>query len=148
MLSDEAESTSGDPTDVILIDTSAWIEFLRATQSPAHKAVRQVLETAEEFAVTDAVFMELLAGVRTPQQARSLESLLNAGTYLPMRPLFDYEGAAELYRHCRQAGTTPRSLTDCLIATVAIAADVALLHADVDFDRIAEVTPLRIAAVD
>ena len=32
----------------------------------------------------------------------------------------DYEQAAELYRTCRRQGETPRKLTDCLTAAVAI----------------------------
>ena len=38
---------------------------------------------------------------------------------------------------------TIRSLTDCLIAAIAIRNDVALLHVDRDFDRLAEHTRLR-----
>jgi predicted nucleic acid-binding protein len=49
---------------MILVDTSAWIEFLRATGSPAHLRVRAALESGLELASTDAVLMELLAGAR------------------------------------------------------------------------------------
>lgn len=46
---------------------------------------------------------------------------------------------------CRRAGESPRRLVDCLIAAVAIAHDVALLHADADFEVIALHVPLRTA---
>ena len=49
------------------------------------------------------------------------------------------------YRTCRRNGDTVRKLVDCLIAAVAIRADVELLHADADFEALARHTPLRLA---
>lgn len=56
----------------------------------------------------------------------------------------DYESAAELYRLCRRTGETPRQLSDCLIAAVAIRNDAELLCEDADFDAIARHAPLRL----
>ncbi len=47
---------------MILIDTSAWIEFLRDTGSPACRAVDELLDG--DIAVCDPIRMELLAGAR------------------------------------------------------------------------------------
>jgi hypothetical protein len=52
--------------------------------------------------------------------------------------------AAELYRACRAGGETPRKLTDCLIATVAIRNGAALLCEDADFAAIARHSPLQL----
>ena len=49
-----------------------------------------------------------------------------------------------LYRTCRRNGDTVRKLIDCLIAAVAMRAELPILHADVDFDAIARHTPLRL----
>jgi predicted nucleic acid-binding protein len=57
----------------------------------------------------------------------------------------DYGQAAELYRLCRGGGETPRKLTDCLIAAVAIRNDAELLCEDADFSVIARFAPLRLA---
>ncbi len=59
--------------------------------------------------------------------------------------LADYEEAAAIYRHCRSQGATVRRLNDCLIAAVAIRAGVPLLHADQDFDQIAQHCRLQTA---
>ena len=59
----------------------------------------------------------------------------------------DYELGAAHYRRCRQRGETVRKLVDCLIASVAIRADAALLHSDADFDTLARNTDLRIDRV-
>ncbi len=55
-----------------------------------------------------------------------------------------YELAATLYRSARQQGLTVRRLTDCLIAAVAITHGVPVLHADRDFDALAQVSDLVI----
>ncbi len=130
---------------MILIDTSAWVEFLRSTGSAVHLRLRAALEQNEELASTDVVMMEVLAGARDDGDRDELRRLLYGCTALPVEGPFDFEHAAELYRTCRRAGETPRKLTDCLIAAVAIRNDAELLHADADFLTIARHTPLRLA---
>jgi predicted nucleic acid-binding protein len=51
----------------------------------------------------------------------------------------DFEGAARIYRRCRQSGITPRGLVDCMIAAVARRYEVTLLACDIDLDRVARV---------
>ena len=127
---------------MILVDTSAWVEFLRDTGSPACERVDVLLET--DLATCDPVRMEVLAGARDERHLRELRRLLARGTSIPTLPT-DYEDAAAWYRTCRRNGDTVRKLVDCLIAAVAIRADVELLHADADFEALARHTPLRLA---
>jgi len=125
---------------VTLIDTSAWVEFLRDTQSGVCRRVDALL--ADEIAICDAVRMEVLAGARDEQQLVGLRRLLARAVVLPTRAE-DYEDAARLYRQCRQRGETVRKLIDCLIAAVAIREDVPILHRDADFDALARHTGVR-----
>lgn len=127
---------------MILVDTSAWIEFLRGTDSPAAAAARRALRTG--VATTDVVRMEVLAGARDERHLGDLRRLLARAAVLPTDPI-DYEQAAALHRTCRRRGTTVRKLVDCLIAAVAIRHDVPVLHADADFDALAAHTGLRVA---
>jgi len=127
---------------VILVDTSAWVEFLRDTGSPACERVDVLLEA--DVATCDPVRMEVLAGARDERHLHELRRLLARGTSIPTLPT-DYEDAAAWYRTCRRNGDTIRRLVDCLIAAVAIRAGVELLHADADFDALARHTPLRLA---
>lgn len=126
---------------MILIDTSAWIEFLRDTGSPVCERVDALLEV--ETAVCDPIRMEVLAGARDEQHLRKLRGLLARASILPTEPVH-YEEAAVLYRRCRSEGETVRRLIDCLIGAVAIRAGAAVLHCDSDFDVLARHTPLRI----
>ena len=126
---------------MILIDTSAWVEFLRDTGSPACSRVEALL--AGDIATCDMVRMEVFAGARDDLHIRRLRGLLARAATLPPTPAA-YEQAAALYRLCRLRGDTVRKLPDCLIAAVAIRADAAVLHKDTDFDILARHTELRI----
>lgn len=131
---------------MILIDSSAWVEFLRATGSPVHLGVRATLESDSDVACTEVVAMEILAGARDDADRERLRRLLYQFAFLTVAGLWDYEQAAELYRLCRRRGKTVRKLTDCLIATVAIRNDAQLLCDDADFLAIASCAPLSLAA--
>lgn len=129
---------------MILIDTSAWVEFLRGTDSPVCDSVDRLLDG--ELATCDAVSMELLAGARDERQLAQLRGLLARTTMLPTSPA-DYELAAALYRACRTRGETVRKLIDCLIGAVAVRAGVEILHADADFEVLARHTDVRVHQV-
>ena len=126
---------------MILVDTSAWVEFLRNTGSSTCHRVEALLR--DEIAVCDPVRMELLAGVRGEPQLKSLRKLLAHASTILTEPT-DYDDAAVLYRHCRQHGETVRKLIDCLIGAIAIRTNATVLHRDADFDVLARHTDLRV----
>ena len=96
-----------------------------------------------EIAICDAIRMEVLAGARDEFHLQKLRRLLARASILPIRPLH-YEDASRLYRQCRRRGETVRKLIDCLIASVAISAQVPVLHRDIDFDVLARHTELDV----
>ncbi len=126
---------------MILIDSSAWIEFLRDTGSPTCEEVDRLL--SGNVAICDPVRMEVLAGARDDAHLRQLRGLLARATVLPTGPA-DYEAAAALYRVCRRRGETVRKLIDCLIGAVAVREHVPVLHADAGFDVLARHTTLEV----
>lgn len=128
----------------ILVDTSAWVEFLRGTGSRVNIRVRELMETGARLATTDVVVMELLAGARSENRSKELRRFLLRFDHLPSEGLADFERAAGIYRTCRQRGSTVRSLFDCLISTVAIRERIPVLTHDRDFEVIATHTPLEI----
>lgn len=128
---------------MIVVDTSAWIEFLRDTDSPICNIVDDILR--DDIAITDAISMEVLAGARDDHHLTQLRGLLARATVLPTTPA-DYDQAAALYRTCRRSGETVRKLIDCLIAAVTIQAGAQIVQADTDFDALARHTALRVHA--
>jgi predicted nucleic acid-binding protein len=129
---------------VILVDSSAWIEYLRATASPVDRYLRLLLENKRPVATTGVVILEVLTGARDESHARKLSRLLGGCKLLASEEPSDHEAAAALYRVCRREGVTIRRPPDLLIATIAIRTDTPLLHLDSDFDAIARHAALRI----
>ena len=127
---------------MILVDTSAWVEYLRDTGTAVCIRVDAILD--EEIAICDAVRMEVLAGARNERHLRDLRGLLARATVLPTDPTH-YDDAATLYRVCRQEGETVRKLIDCLIGAVAIRAGTPVLHNDSDFNVLARHSSLKTA---
>lgn len=129
---------------MILVDTSAWVEHLRGTDSDVARALGSLIGQGAELVTTDAVVMELLAGADTPARELALEALTSGLPLLATDPALDFRGAAQIYRSTRRTGRTVRSLVDCLIASVALRHEVPLLHRDADFVAIAAATGLQI----
>ncbi len=127
-----------------LVDTSAWIEYLRDTGSAACEYVDQLIQKQEAVFLTEPVIMELLAGAG-PRTIGRLEKLAGAFPLLLVDAALDYHEAARIYRMVRSSGDTPRSHVDCLIAAVASRTDAVLVHADRDFRIIAQRYYLQLA---
>ena len=125
-----------------LVDTSAWVEYLRDTGSDVCNRVDRLL--GSDLATCDPVRMEVLAGARNDIHLRQLQGLLARATTLHVGPQH-YDDAATLYRMCRRQGETVRKMNDCVIAASAIAAGVPVLHSDADFEVLARHTPLQLA---
>ncbi len=132
---------------MILVDTSAWIDHLRASDSVVAAELTALIIDGADLATTEAVVMELLAGADTPVRADAIERLTNGLPLLGTDPRLDFRQAAAVFLATRRSGRTVRSLVDCLIAAVALRHDVPLLHKDADYDAIASCLPLQIHPV-
>jgi predicted nucleic acid-binding protein len=124
---------------VILADTSAWVEYDRATGSPVDERLTELIATEGPLAVTQPVIMEVLAGARSDAREDQLRRLLLRAELLPFDAATDFDAATKIYRRCRRAGVTPRGMIDCMIVAVAWRRRSALLSHDVDLDRVAQV---------
>jgi predicted nucleic acid-binding protein len=129
---------------VILADTSAWVEYDRATGSAADRRVAELIESDGPLAVTEPVLMEVLAGARDARREADLRALLLRFELLSFDAVTDFDGAVRIYRRCRAAGVTPRGLLDCMIAAVAWRTEAALLAHDADMDRVARVIEIEL----
>ncbi len=132
------------PSPLIVVDTSAWVEYLRKTGSPANTALKRALKAEDELGVVDVVRMELLAGAGGDEQVATVSRLLARGIALPTLSPGDHEYAASLYRAARRSGETVRSMIDCLVTAVAVRLDAPVLAQDRDFEVLRQVCPLRL----
>lgn len=124
---------------MILADTSAWVEYDRATGSAVDQRLAELIAADGPLVVTEPVLMEVLAGARNDAWEEDLRRLLLRFALLPFEAVSDFDAAARIYRRCRQAGVTPRGMVDCMIVAVAYRRGAALLSWDVDMDHVAQV---------
>ena len=129
---------------MILVDTSAWVEFDRATGSAFDQRLAELISTNGDIAVTEPVLMEVLAGARDERRAAELRRLLTSFGWIPAETQTDFEGAARVYRACRRDGITPSGLIDCMIASIAMRSNSSVLAADADFALMSGIIPLAL----
>lgn len=125
---------------MILVDTSIWVELLGRKG-----AARPAFDTFAQMATCPPVIQEVLQGIREPAAyARVRAGMLALPCVGAPVERETYVEAAELYRSGRRAGLTIRSSWDCLIAAIALRAQLPVWHRDRDFDAIASFTDLRV----
>lgn len=115
---------------MILIDTSAWIEFLRRQGDPAIKSRVAALVEMGEAAYCGPVEFELLNGAR-PSEAADVKAAMAFSTLLDF-PRACWQRAAEIEKHLRAKGVTvPRD--DVFVGAAALHHRVALCAHDRHF---------------
>lgn len=129
---------------MILADTSAWVEYDRATGSAVDLRLTELIREDGPLAVAEPVLMEVMAGARDDQRERDLRWLLLRFDLLAIDTAADFDAAARIYRRCRRAGVTPRGMVDCLIASVARRHEATLLAQDADISRVARVVGVQL----
>jgi predicted nucleic acid-binding protein len=130
---------------VIAVDASVWIDFVRGAATPAVERFVGLIDDDAGIAITDVILTEILQGLRSEADVRRVERRLAPFEVFRLEERDDHRRAASLYRGARRKGITIRRTLDCLVASVCIREDVALLHADADFDRLASCSALRLA---
>ena len=114
-----------------LVDTSAWIEFLRRKGDPKIKHAVARLLAADHAAYTCPVRFELLSGVK-PGEAADLQQVLVLAQNFPFEA-DDWTAAAQLERQLRGKGLTiPRN--DLFVAVVAKRTGLTVVCRDAHFD--------------
>jgi predicted nucleic acid-binding protein len=124
----------------MLVDSSVWIDFLRATETTETRLLVESMRGGDPVWTAPPILQEVLQGADTPQRFTKWDRILGE---LPLVNEPDMRAltrqAARLYATCRWKGITPRSANDCLIATYAIRSEMPLLHSDRDFVAIAKI---------
>ncbi len=127
---------------MILVDTSAWVEYDRATRSAVDQRLTELISDGGPLAVTEPVIMEVVAGARNDRRESDLRRLLLRFDLLGVDVAADFDAAARIYRRCRHAGITPRGMLDCIIISVARRHGATMLARDADMNRVADVIGL------
>ncbi len=120
----------------VLVDASAWVDFLNGHPSREAAALAELLEGDDDVCTCGVVVAEVFQGLRRDVGRRQVAALFEEMTFLDAQGIAAYFRAADLYRALRQKGRTVRSTIDCLIATLAEANGCYVLARDRDMDAI------------
>jgi predicted nucleic acid-binding protein len=117
-----------------LVDTSAWIETLRAQGDAALRERVRALAAEDRVVLCDPVRLELWNGARTGPDHRMLRELEANLETVPTTPEV-WALARGLARGARRKGLTVPA-TDLLIAACARHHGLGLIHCDAHFEEL------------
>lgn len=117
---------------MIVVDSSVWIDFLNARNTPQVRRLSATLGM-DEIVVGDLMLCEVLQGLEGERAAREVEALLRRFDVRPMAEDALAVVAARNFRSLRRRGITIRKTIDMLIGTWCIENRLPLLHNDSDF---------------
>lgn len=120
---------------MVLVDTSAWIHFLRPDGDATVRARVAALLQAGTAHWCPLVRLELWTGAGGDRERKVLREFERLVPELAITPDV-WQEAYALARRCRAAGVSAPA-TDVLIAACAHHHGARLEHADSDFDRMA-----------
>lgn len=115
---------------LVLVDTCAWIDFFRNRQGALGDQVSALIE-AERAALTGVVAAELLQGIKSDKEQKTVDFLIDSIAYLDTLER-DWRDAGLTLQKLRGQGITV-PLTDALIATVAVRRQAQVLTIDRHF---------------
>jgi len=128
---------------MVLVDSSAWIDFLRGKNTQS-VGVMRAARSEDEFCIGDLILLEVLQGARDEADALRIGAVLSEVTMLNLLDTMIATAAAANFRRLRALGITIRKTADLIIGTYCIENDLQLLHSDRDFDPMARHLGLRV----
>jgi predicted nucleic acid-binding protein len=120
----------------VLVDTSAWVDFLNGHPSPVRQALVELIEGEDEVCTCGIVVAEVFQGLRREKGRDQLKRLFGELLFLEPSGIELSFKAAEVYRALRRRGSTVRSTIDCLVAALAEENACYVLARDRDLETI------------
>jgi predicted nucleic acid-binding protein len=121
---------------VVIVDTSAWVEFFRGGAPEVVEKVDRCLDQ-ELVGIGDLVYCEVMQGIRSPRERREVSTLLLSLPRFGMVGFGMAEKSAANDRLLRSKGVTVRKTIDVLIGTFCAEHGFQLVHNDADFSLMA-----------
>ncbi len=121
---------------MVIVDTSAWIEYFRDGNPVVADKVDRCLQE-HLVVVGDLIYCEILQGIRSTRHRREVSGLLLA---LPAHEMVGFavaEKAAANYRLLRSRGVSVRKTIDVIIGTFCVENGLQVVHHHRDFDLMA-----------
>ena len=127
---------------MIVVDTSAWIDFFAGKKTTQTTRLKNAIQNAEDLCICGVILTEVLQGIRKDSDFERIAALFYELVYLPEQKS-THLLAAKIYRSLRKKGITIRKPIDCIIAANCIENTSFILHNDKDFEYISRHFPLQ-----
>lgn len=127
--------------DVILVDTSVWINVFKGIETKASVFLRD--NDNISAATCPVIVQEVLQGIVSDNDYNTISGYFNNLVKLTPNGYHYAREASQLYRRLQKKGVTIRKPNDCLIAVYAIENNIPILHDDKDFISIATFSDLK-----
>ena len=130
------------PSELFLVDTSAWILALRKDFLPVVRDRIEHLLKENAIVTIELVKLELLGGIKSKKEFQRLKSRLDA--------LYTVECDSPLWQEAVDLAFKLRSIgisipyTDILIAAGALKVEATVIHVDAHFDLLHEPAGLKV----
>jgi len=123
-------------TQLILVDTSVLIDYLKDLTTQKTKLFANILQNKWAYGISQFTYQEVLQGARDEKEFKLLDRYLsNQKIYYLPEDVSVYRTAAQTYYMLRRSGITLRNTIDVLIALTAVSHGLLLLHDDRDFEN-------------
>ena len=122
---------------MVIVDTSAWIEYFREGEPIAANKVDLSLNQ-DLVGIGDLVYCEVMQGIRSSRERREVSGLLLSLPHFNMAGFSMADKSAANYGLLRSKGVTVRKTIDVLIGTFCAEHGLQLIHFDSDFDLMAK----------
>jgi len=130
---------------MILVDSSVWVNYFNKIVSRETSFLHQCLGNIP-VATTDIILAEVLRGFKSDKAYLKARELMASLIYFDMLGKKVSALSVNIYRDTRKKGITIKKPNDLFIASFCITNRIPLLHADQDFDLIAEHSNLEVIA--
>lgn len=128
---------------MVIVDTSAWIEYLRDGVPSVVAKVDRCLDR-DLVGIGDLIYCEVMQGIRSPRERAEVSSLLLSLPHFELVGFGIAEKSAANYRLLRSHGVTVRKTIDVLIGTFCAEHGFQVVHHDSDFDLMARHIDLEV----
>lgn len=127
---------------MVLVDSSAWIDFFAKGASPTKEKLTSLVAVSDEVVICGLVLQEVLQGFKLEEEFKEAQSaLLKFPLIEPDRST--YLQASRFYRQLKKQGITVHSI-DVLLASLAIQWNASLLTLDRDFEVLRDSVGLKL----
>ena len=117
---------------MILIDTSAWIEYFNDSGHEITIDIDYVLDN-ELVCLGDLIYCEVLQGIKNKKELNIVKNFFSTLQRNIIGGFGICEKASENYKYLRSTGVTVRKTIDVIIGTFCLENGYEIIHNDKDF---------------